>query len=270
MNDSIFSVNDNMHYEIKKSNLKKKKEHKKIKIIINFQNNLLENDSKKGNINKKSLNNKKPRTNNKSSQTNNKLGRKIKGDNENNDNINNHNSNSPDNLFYKLKVNCMKYILLLLNSLLIKNKIKGKFMRIEGKIIRDGTKIFNLHFLNSSIKTILINYPLSKKYKINEIKENNNNKLIETIEKSKFKGKKIIFEILNKTFYEIYDNEYIKFNDNQYYEKYNIFKNKYLLYHHSKNQKCIKDFVNYGILSYLNKKRERKTIYKEYFKNSFQ
>ena len=272
MKNSIFSPFENQLNDKKISKLNMLNRIKTNKIIFNNPNNLLDYESNNAKIINNILDNKKLRKNNKPSQTKNRLGRKKKTSNENKENIeNNHNCNSADNLFYKLKVNCMKYILFLLNSLLRKYKLKGKFMKIEGKIMRDGSKLFNQIFINSSIKTILINYPLSKKYKITEPENNNNHNLIERIEKSKLNEKNIILEILNNTFYKIYENEYCKFNDKQYFEKYNIkFKNKYLLNHHFNNQTHIKDFVNYGILSYLEKKKERATIYKDYFKIPFQ
>lgn len=270
MNKSIFSpIHTNNNEKKTTSTLNEMNGNIANKIIFNLVKNSSPNESSKANIKSKTSVKRKIRTNNKPSQTNNKLGRKTKRSNENREN--NHNCNSADNLFYKLKVNCMQYILFLLNSLLRKHKCKGKFLKIEGKIIRDGSKIFNQIFINSTIKTILKNYPISKKYKLNNPEKNHNSILIERIEKSQMKEKNNILEILNNTFYKIYENEYSKFSENQYFEKYNIdCKNKYLLYYHINDQKYLQDFVNYGILSYLEKKKERATIDKEYFKYSFE
>jgi uncharacterized protein YajQ (UPF0234 family) len=59
----------------------------------------------------------------------------------------------------------MKYIINLLNSILIKKNIPKQFMKIQGEIIRDGSTLFNIYFFKSKIKKIFLDFPISKKYK---------------------------------------------------------------------------------------------------------
>ncbi len=193
-----------------------------------------------------------------------KIGRKRIDDKDgkNKLKIGSHNKTSEDNIFYKIKVYCMKYIINLLNSILIKNNIPKQFMKIQGEIIRDGSKLFNILFFESKIKKIFLDFPISKKYK--RKKSNKNDELIQYIEENNIQE---IIEILDKTFYDIYENDFRKLNNKEYCNKYNIKINKFLytnLNFDDETKKCLDDFMEYGIMKYLNKKNTRKIYQKKY------
>ena len=193
-----------------------------------------------------------------------KIGRKRIDDKDgkNKLKIGSHNKTSEDNIFYKIKVYCMKYIINLLNSILIKKNIPKQFMKIQGEIIRDGSKLFNVLFFESQIKKIFLDFPISKKYK--RKKSNKNDELIKYIEENNIQE---IIEILDKTFYDIYENDFRKLNNNEYCNKYNIKINKFLyinLNFDDETKKCLDDFMEYGIMNYLNKKNTRKIYQKKY------
>ena len=156
----------------------------------------------------------------------------------------------------------MKYIINLLNSILIKKNIPKQFMKIQGEIIRDGSTLFNIYFFKSKIKKILLDFPISKKYK--RKKSNKNEELIKYIEENNIQE---IIEILDKTFYDIYENDFRKLNNNEYCNKYNIKINKFLyinLNFDDETKKCLDDFMEYGIMNYFNKKSTRKIYQKKY------
>lgn len=193
-----------------------------------------------------------------------KIGRKRIDDKDgkNKLKIGKHNKTSEDNIFYKIKVYCMKYIINLLNSILIKKNIPKQFMKIQGEIIRDGSTLFNIYFFKSKIKKIFLDFPISKKYK--RKKSNKNDELIKYIEENNIQE---IIEILDKTFYDIYENDFRKLNNNEYCNKYNIKINKFLyinLNFDDETKKCLDDFMEYGIMNYFNKKSTRKIYQKKY------
>ena len=66
-----------------------------------------------------------------------------------------HKKTDTDNIIYKLKVNCLKCIRCILNTLLIKNDFTFKFQKIKAAIVKDGKRNSNLVFLKKKISKIL-------------------------------------------------------------------------------------------------------------------
>jgi hypothetical protein len=175
-------------------------------------------------------------------------GRKKKSDNS----IGKHNKYSKDNIIYKIKTRTFNLILDILNQLLIQQNSQTFFKRIEGKILKNGAKIFNLNLLNSKLLTIL-NSSISKKY--SKIKENANKELIE-----KYSNVPLIKEILNSTFNNVIKNIYMLSNED-FKTKYS-FESKYLFnnnfYDDETEKKIMKDLIDYGLMKYFERLKERK------------
>ena len=68
-----------------------------------------------------------------------KRGRKKLNEKKNEEDII-HKKTDKDNIIYKLKVNCLKCIRCILNTLLIKNDFTFKFQKIKAAIVKDGKR----------------------------------------------------------------------------------------------------------------------------------
>ena len=127
--------------------------------------------------------------------------------NDNNLPQNNHNKLSNDNVIYKMKVKFNKFIYRHLNHYL---PINLKLKKIDGKIIKNGNKNFNLRLFKFSIKQYLMN-KISSKYK-NQININKN--LLKLIENNKE-----IYEFLEETYENVFY-KYFLMNKYEYFNKY--------------------------------------------------
>ena len=97
-----------------------------------------------------------------------------------------HDKFSKDNMVYKLKTQSLSSIVNFINLFLQKKKIKRKLFKIDGKLLKQTKKEFNIDFFQMKIKDILT-MKRTTKIKINKpsnksiIKRIENNKKIKTI-----------------------------------------------------------------------------------------
>ena len=179
------------------------------------------------------------------------MGRKRMNDN-NNKSQNIHNKLSKDNVTYKMKVRFNKFIYRHLNHYL---PINLKIKKIDGKIIKNGNKNFNLRLFKSTIKQFLMN-TISSRYK-NQININNN--LLKLIENNKE-----IYEFLEET----YENGFYKYflmSKYEYFNKYgfiNLFSYDNLNFD-KEEKKVWDDIIHNGLYNYFDKKTGRTTIKNE-------
>ena len=164
-----------------------------------------------------------------------------------------HNKYSNDNCIYKIKTRAFNFTLDTLNKLLIQQNSKKFFKRIEGKILKSGTKHHNLNLLNSKISTILTS-SISKKY--SKTNENINKELIE-----KYENFPLIKEILNMTFNDMIKTLYMLPND-EFQAKYS-FESKYLFNNYDncdeRERMKMKNIIDYGLINHFESIKERKS-----------
>ena len=115
-----------------------------------------------------------------------------------------HKKTDTDNIIYKLKVNCLKCIRCILNTLLIKNDFTFKFQKIKAAIVKDGKRNSNLVFLKKKISKIL-KMERSGRYRRKNIQTNEN--IIELIELNKINE---IIKILDMRFIDFFQDIYMK------------------------------------------------------------
>ena len=159
---------------------------------------------------------------------------------------NTHNKLSKDNVIYKMKVRFNKFIYRHLNHYL---PINLKIKKIDGKVIKNGNKEFNLRLFKSTIKQFLMN-AISSIYK-NKINTNEN--LLKLIENNTD-----ICEFLKET----YENGFYKYflmNKYEYFNKYrfiNLF--LYANLELDKDEKKVWDeLIHNGLHNYFDKKNGR-------------
>ena len=156
---------------------------------------------------------------------------------------NTHNKLSKDNVIYKMKVKFNKFIYQHLNYYL---PINLKIKKIDGKIIKNGNKEFNLRLFKSTIKEFLMN-STSSIYKKQAIPNENILKLIE--------NKIEIYEFLKET----YENGFYKYflmNKYEYFDKFKFI--NLSLYEHLKldkeEKKVWDELIHNGLYNYFDKK----------------
>lgn len=183
------------------------------------------------------------------------IGRKKKNDKREGK----HNKFSNDNCIYKIKNKCFNCIFLTLNSLIKKEDPNDQIKKIDGNIFKNGTKIFNLQFLEKKISDIFL-YKISSKYTLQY--ENNNQNIIE-----KYSTNKLIQEILNMTFEECINNIFTMSSE-EFKKKYN-FENKYLLEKLKKDDEYsnLKELIDTGLSRYFLDIKERKIRNKVNYEN---
>ena len=94
-------------------------------------------------------------------------GRKEKGYIIENKRIELHSKSSKDNLLRKIKIHAIKFVIDLINDS-IKNEFKKQYhtiRNISNQVTSDVTINFGDQFFDSSLKKILLTYPINKKYK---------------------------------------------------------------------------------------------------------
>ena len=182
------SDNNNIILSLDKQ-LKKEKDMNKVK----------ENEEKHMNDNKKENKLKY----NKDGTLQKKRGRKELNEKVNEEDII-HKKTDTDNIIYKLKVNCLKCIRCILNTLLIKNDFTFKFQKIKAAIVKDGKRNSNLVFLKKKISKIL-KMERSGRYRRKNIQTNEN--IIELIELNKINE---IIKILDMRFIDFFQDIYMK------------------------------------------------------------
>jgi hypothetical protein len=178
----------------------------------------------------------------------NPTGRKKIGDKT----IRKHNKYSYDNCIYKIKNRAFNCVCYTLNNILKIKKQKENFQKIEGKILKNGTRDFNIKFLNSKISEILT-MNVSKKY--SDLNGENNKKLIQ-----QFSTDPLIKEILDFTFYEAIEKLFV-IPKNDYEKKYS-FSNVYLLdnlkLEDEKEKEIINKLINDNLVNYFEAIKGRK------------
>jgi hypothetical protein len=174
--------------------------------------------------------------------------RKLNESNNQNDIL--HKKSDEDNVIYKLKVSCFKCILSLLNELINKKmKIKIKLMAINGKYLKDGKKLTNIDFFNSTIRDILL---LEKSKRIKHKIEN-----IDIIEKVKKNYK--IKNIINMKFIDFVEKVFMEMHSIKFEKIFGV-KSKYLfkeMNFDNEQKETMKQLVSYGIIKYFKEKKER-------------
>ena len=185
-----------------------------------------------------------------------KRGRK-KRDNKDNDNKIIHSKYDNDNIIYKLKVNCMRNILYLINDLIWEKyqNPKLKLQKISGRLIRDGKKKKNLQFFNSTIKDILL-MERTRKIKNKEVIKNQD--IIQKIEKDNNEDELLIV-ILNYTFIDYLNKIYICINEEDFQNIFKV-KSNYLFVNleiDEKQKEKMKSIVENDIIKYYENIHER-------------
>ena len=119
-----------------------------------------------------------------------------------------HNKFSNDNIKRRIKASFNKYIIKLLNKLMKEKykKARIKFLKMNIKITKDITIVYNRNLLNKYIKEIIVK--MSNKYKNQE----NNKNCIKFIENKK--DNEEIINILNMTYEQLYTNYFLKSTKN--------------------------------------------------------
>lgn len=190
-----------------------------------------------------------------------KRGRKCLNDKDRNDII--HTNSDKDNIIYKLKVYVMKNIYYIIPELYFKyKKIKVKLNRIDGNILKNGKKSFNLEFLNLAIKDIL-NLIKSKRHKNNKKRENKD--IIKEIEEIE-----IIKTILNMKFPEFIDQIFMLSSDD-FKQKFG-FENAFLFSEIQlsyEQRETMGDLIKNGLLKHFEKIKGRNRTKKSNSLNSF-
>lgn len=190
-----------------------------------------------------------------------KRGRKCLNDKDRNDII--HTNSDKDNVIYKLKVYVMKNIYYIIPELYFKyKKIKVKLNRIDGNILKNGKKSFNLEFLNLAIKDIL-NLIKSKRHKNNKKRENKD--IIKEIEEIE-----IIKTILNMKFPEFID-QIFKLSSDDFKQKFG-FENAFLFSEIQlsyEQRETMGDLIKNGLLKHFEKIKGRNRTKKSNSLNSF-
>ena len=127
-----------------------------------------------------------------------------------------HKKTDKDNIIYKLKVNCLKCIRCILNSLLLKNDFTFKFQKIKAAIVKDGKKESNLDFLNKKISEIL-KKERSGRYRREDLQSNEN--IIKLIELKKINE---IIKILEMRFIDFFQDIYMKKSSEELETEYGV------------------------------------------------
>ncbi len=196
-----------------------------------------------------------------------KRGRKLK--NDNNIYSNTHSRLSEDNLSYRIKNNSINCLISSINKAFFhkknrkKRKYKKKIMKIQGEILKNSKRDFNLLLLNKKIANILT-LPKCRKYTKNP---SSNSEIISEIRK---KNKKIS-EIFDMKFIDFINNIYMKFTSSDFKKHYG-FTNKFL-FKENKNfdqelKNAMTNFVEKGILNYYEIKKGRNRNYNFYIINN--
>ncbi len=161
-----------------------------------------------------------------------------------------HDKFSMDNMVYKLKTQSLSSILNFLNLFLKKKKIKRKLFKIDGKILKQTKKEFNIDFFQMKIKDILL-MKRSSKIKINKP---SNKSIIKRIENNKK-----IKMILNMSLIDYINNIYMKLSAAEFKKQYGIYN---ILFKENQQLNEIRTkmeiFVQNGIINYFKKKQSRK------------
>ena len=183
-----------------------------------------------------------------------KRGRRKKNDNNNDSDIV-HSKYKNDNIIYKLKTNCMKNILYLLNNLIMKkyNRKNFKLQKIAGEILKDGKKNSNLIFFKSLIKGILL-MERTKKIKNKEVIENKT--IIQKIEED---NDELLNEILNYNFNDYLKNIFICISKKDFETNFKV-ECKFLFYDmdiDEKEKKIMIKIVKNDLIKYYENIKER-------------
>ena len=166
-----------------------------------------------------------------------------------------HKKTDKDNIIYKLKVNCLKCIRCILNSLLLKNDFTFKFQKIKAAIVKDGKKDSNLDFLNKKISEIL-KKERSGRYRREDLQSNEN--IIELIELNKINE---IIKILEMPFIDFFQDIYMKKNSKELETEFGV-KCDFLFLEttfdkdktkNEEQKKIMSELNKYGLIQYFEK-----------------
>ena len=166
-----------------------------------------------------------------------------------------HDKFSKDNMVYKLKTQSLSSIVNFINLFLQKKKIKRKLFKIDGKLLKQTKKEFNIDFLKMKIKDILT-MKRTTKIKINKP---SNKSIIKRIENNKK-----IKTILNKSFIDYINNIYMKLSAAEFKKQFGIYN---ILFKENQQFNEIRTqmefLVENGIINYYkNKQSRKKTVIK--------
>ena len=166
-----------------------------------------------------------------------------------------HDKFSKDNMVYKLKTQSLSSIVNFINLFLQKKKIKRKLFKIDGKLLKQTKKEFNIDFFQMKIKDILT-MKRTTKIKINKP---SNKSIIKRIENNKK-----IKTILNMSLIDYINNIYMKLSAAEFKKQFGIYN---ILF--KENQQFneiitqMEFLVENGIINYYkNKQSRKKTVIK--------
>lgn len=166
-----------------------------------------------------------------------------------------HDKFSKDNMVYKLKTQSLSSIVNFINLFLQKKKIKRKLFKIDGKLLKQTKKEFNIDFFQMKIKDILT-MKRTTKIKINKP---SNKSIIKRIENNKK-----IKTILNMSLIDYINNIYMKLSAAEFKKQfgiYNILFKENQQFNEIRTQ--IEPLVQNGIINYYkNKQSRKKTVIK--------
>ena len=166
-----------------------------------------------------------------------------------------HDKFSKDNMVYKLKTQSLSSIVNFINLFLQKKKIKRKLFKIDGKLLKQTKKEFNIDFFQMKIKDILTK-KRSSKIKINKP---SNESIIKRI-----KNNKKIKIILNMSLIDYINNIYMKLSAAEFKKQFGIYN---ILFKENQQFNEIRTqmefLVQNGIINYFkNKQSRKKTVIK--------
>ena len=166
-----------------------------------------------------------------------------------------HDKFSKDNMVYKLKTQSLSSIVNFINLFLQKKKIKRKLFKIDGKLLKQTKKEFNIDFFQMKIKDILT-MKRTTKIKINKP---SNKSIIKRIENNKK-----IKTILNMSLIDYINNIYMKLSAAEFKKQFGIYN---ILFKENQQFNEIRTqmefLVENGIINYYkNKQSRKKTVIK--------
>jgi len=166
-----------------------------------------------------------------------------------------------DNIFKQIKIHCIQFIFDTINELMNQVKFNRFYILDKNKLTEDfKTKVqknYNLQILEKTVRDIINDdcKDDTNKEIIEEFEEFVENNVEKNIENNK------IISIINSFLKEKFINVIQIFNmtKEDYETKFQL-KNNFLLECNEKikNKKILKELIQYGVVKYLNKKKERK------------
>lgn len=189
------------------------------------------------------------------------INRKRKRGRKNNRIDSQHNKYKNDCRMAKIQTSYFTFLIILLNTIMTKMKLKYKFLQLYGKYKSNINQVFRASLNKKTIREIIEEAPISLKYK----KDKNHN--INVINKLKDEGHYIILDILEKQFLFFFVNIY--FSNIKTFNLSSLGLNKSFEVELPKKIKLFKDLLNKGKNDNVNKYKNdmEKCAIKFFFEN---